>query len=177
MTTAEDATTAEFNEAIEKVYEVLEGTDGVERSGVDGLRGELSTAAECIGKGGSSNAVPLTMMRVLREAQLYIRSYPYLDATRLIDWLADSWEALCRGIAVALSQLRRKISSTKKNAKADPQVLESLEARRDETLEVSCAAHVGLCRIRILRSLMRSQAAAEKTQGTASYPTDGGKEV
>lgn len=96
--------------------------------------------------------------RALQSAQLYTKCYPYMDTPKLIDLLAESWEALCNRRDVELKDVNRKIDRIRNNpkmAKRDPtgEKLKQQEEFKTKIIQEKKTNQIGLYRIRALKSL------------------------
>ena len=103
----------------------------------------------------------------LLSAQAHSRCYPYMDTAKLMELLAESWEALCNRQDVEAREVSRKITRLQNNPKAkkiDPSgaKMTQMEEQQQQILEDKTKSQLGLYRIRVLSSLhLQNQARAK----------------
>ena len=104
----------------------------------------------------------------LLSAQAHSRCYPYMDTAKLMELLAESWEALCNRQDVEARDISRKITRLQNNPakakKCDPdgEKMRQMEEYKAHILEDKTKNQLGLYRIRVLSSLhLQNQARAK----------------
>ena len=124
------------------VLNALEET-GVPTSSIEKLRASLEDDSHA---------------EALKTAQLYTRCYPYMDTDKMIDLLAEAWEALCNRRDIELKDVNNvidRIRNDPKIQKKDPAGAKLIEQKKLKAkIEQQKAVHqLGLYRIRALKSL------------------------
>lgn len=116
---------------------------GVPNSSIEGLRTSLRDD---------------THSEALQTAQMYTKCYPYMDTEKMVDLLAESWEALCNRRDVELKDVNRKINRIRndpKIQKKDPtgEKLKEQEEVKANIEQQKITNQLGLYRTRALQSL------------------------
>ena len=72
--------------------------------------------------------IATSTISVLYSLQAYSKCYPYMNKRELITKCADAWETLSARNHASRQSINRKVMAMKMDPKADPSVLEHLEA-------------------------------------------------
>lgn len=79
-------------------------------------------------KADEPSQIATSTITTFYSLQGYTKCYPYMDSRALITKCADAWEALSARNHAARQYISRKVMAMKMDPKADPNVLEHLEA-------------------------------------------------
>ncbi len=142
----EEAKTA-FHSRVNDVLQELEQS-GVPKSSISDLKASLL----------ADEASSSSCAEALLSAQSFSRCYPYMDTAKLMELLAESWEALCNRQDVETRDISRKITRLQQNPKAkkidkDGTKMRQMEEHKAVILEDKTKIQLGLYRIRVLSSL------------------------
>ena len=100
-------------------------------------------------------------MEALDAAQAYSTCYPYMKHSQLVFQLAGIWETLCTKYVKALDSQIKKIIAITADSKAENEVLEAAQAKKEELARVTNRANSNLIRMRALKTVYMKKEAGE----------------
>jgi len=102
------------------------------------------------------------LMEALDQAQEYSKCFPYMKHSTLIFQIAALWELVCAKYQYAKDKCIKKIVAITADSKAEPEVLEAAQAKKEEAGRFCQRANVQLYSLRALKEVYMKKESGEK---------------